>query len=603
MDPTLVSLARGLPHAALDGLFEALAKIQTERQQRGRALAEPENVSGVGADARGVRANVSDDHHYVTRWAWSEEGAQSLCSCAAARACEHAFALGLLLLVAARRAGRWDHARWSKLASPALAAEPAGRESGDPPQGPGARLDASRHEHAVEALAQWADRGQAAPRRLRAVLDLEPGTLGALLTLEVRVTGAGLDDAPRTRRQLEQLSGELKRQPLLLAPPEARLLRALTSPEFVGPDASGRGSLPGGTRIELSSERMQALLDRVPESPHFTWSPGLPQALAERAGVSPGARASLHTEEVRVVPVCDSSVEPPRLELSLEWPDGSTRPLSEAGGRFVRIVDEPPRDVVKLLQEGGLALQQSDGAVLEKLSRSFPVVRSALRRLTRVHDVDVIACFELAAEDWLRVRVFAAARASGWAPGALAPEGAVFEYRPALGWMRLDAGDRVSGGMESVGDPAREGEPGAKPEPPAGAAGGWDQGSATRIRNRCRRRSRAAVVRAPRSRARGAHRRVGGVAAAGGSLGEEEARAARAARRAERLVAAPHAARAGVARRLVGCEAAGDPLVRRRRRGRALSHAARRPQDPRRLERHGLVHGVRGVAGGGALAP
>ena len=331
MDPTLVSLARGLPHAALDGLFEALAKIQTERQQRGRALAEPENVSGVGADARGVRANVSDDHHYVTRWAWSEEGAQSLCSCAAARACEHAFALGLLLLVAARRAGRWDHARWSKLASPALAAEPAGRESGDPPQGPGARLDASRHEHAVEALAQWADRGQAAPRRLRAVLDLEPGTLGALLTLEVRVTGAGLDDAPRTRRQLEQLSGELKRQPLLLAPPEARLLRALTSPEFVGPDASGRGSLPGGTRIELSSERMQALLDRVPESPHFTWSPGLPQALAERAGVSPGARASLHTEEVRVVPVCDSSVEPPRLELSLEWPDGSTRPLSEAG--------------------------------------------------------------------------------------------------------------------------------------------------------------------------------------------------------------------------------------------------------------------------------
>jgi len=481
MDPTLVSLARGLPHAALDGLFEALAKIQTERQQRGRVLAEPENVSGVGADARGVRANVSDDHHYVTRWAWSEEGAQSLCSCAAGRACEHAFALGLLLLAAARRAGRWDHARWSKLASPALGAEPAGREPGDPPQGPGARLDASRHEHAVEALAQWADRGQAAPRRLRAVLDLEPGTLGALLTLEVRVTGPGLDDAPRTRRQLEQLSGELKRQPLLLAPPEARLLRALTSPEFVGPDASGRGSLAGGTWIELSSERMQALLDRVPESPHFTWSPTLPPALAERAGVSPGTRASLHTEEVRVVPVCDSSVEPPRLELSLEWPDGSTRPLSEAvllsplglasggrthvalaGGRFVRIVDEPPRDVVKLLQEGGLALQQSDGAVLEKLSRSFPVVRSALRRLTRVHDVDVIACFELAAEDWLRVRVFAAARASGWAPGALAPEGAVFEYRPALGWMRLDAGDRVSGGMESVGDAAREGD--AQPE-------------------------------------------------------------------------------------------------------------------------------------------
>src|SRR5207247_98235 len=100
-----------------------------------------------------------------------------------------------------------------------------------------------------------------------------------------------------------------------------------------------------------------------------------------------------------------------------------------------------------------------------------PVVRSALRRLTRVHDVDVIACFELAAEDWLRVRVFAAARASGWAPGALAPEGAVFEYRPALGWMRLDAGDRVSGGLESVGELSGRRQRG--PRVPLGAPSGW----------------------------------------------------------------------------------------------------------------------------------
>src|SRR6185503_14365790 len=217
---------------------------------------------------------------------------------------------------------------------------------------------------------------------------------------------------------------------------------------------------------------MQALIDRVPESPHFTWSETVPPALAARAGIEAGARASLQTDEVRIVPLCDTSVEPPRLELSLEWPDGATRPLAEAvllsplgltaggrthvslvGGRGGRIVYEPLREVLKLLQEGGLELRRNDGAVLEKLSRSFPVVRSALHRLTRVHDVDVLGSFELASDDWLRVRVFAAARAAGWAPGVVPPEGAVFEYLPALGWMRLEPGQHVRSDLESVGQP------------------------------------------------------------------------------------------------------------------------------------------------------
>ena len=467
MDPTLPLLARGLPRTALDVLWEALSRIPAERIRRGHELSQPERVSSVGADSRGVRANVQDGHQYVTRWAWTEDGATNLCSCAAGRDCEHAYALGALLLAGARRAGRWNHARWARVAPPELAGEPAGREA--PPEDRAAR---AKHDHAVEALAHWADRGAPEPRRLRAVLHLEPGPLGALLTLEARVTAPGISDAPRTWRQLDQLAGELKRHPTLLAPPEARLLRALTGPEFGAPDAtSGRVPQPGGTRIELSSERMQSLLDRVPESPHFTWSPTLPPALAERAGVEPGARASLQTEEVRVVPVCHEEGEAPRLELSLEWPGGTTRPFSQAvllsplglatGGRthvalanghFVRIVDEPPREVVKLLQEGGLSLRRDDGAVLERLSRSFPVVRSALRRLTRVHDVDVLGCFELAAEDWLRVRVFAASRAARWAPGVIAPEGAVFEYRPGTGWARLAPDDTVIATMEAVGD-------------------------------------------------------------------------------------------------------------------------------------------------------
>ena len=489
-DPTLSTLARGLPRSALDVLYAALSRLPAERAARGRLLATSSSLSAVDADSRGVRANVSDGHLYVTRWAWAEDGATSLCSCPAGRACEHAFALGIWLLAAARRAGRWDHAHWGSLAPPSLAAEPAARAQA------GAAATA-RHEHAVEALAQWADRGQDAPRRLRAVLHLEPTTDAAtgvsaagtsVLTLEARVSAPGLKDAPRTWRQLEQLAGELKRHPRSMTPPEARLLRALTAPEFAA------SYVPGDTRIELSSERMQALLDRVPESPYFTWSTALPPALAERAGVEPGGRASLHTDEVRIVPLCDTSVEPPRLELSLEWPDGTTRPLSEAvllsplglatggrthvalvGGRFARIVDEPPREVLKLLQEGGLELRRNDGAVLEKLSRSFPVVRSALHRLTRVHDVDVTGSFELTADDWLRVRVFAAARAARWTPGAIPPEGAVFEYLPALGWMRLEPGQHVRSDVESVAETQAENASGAAASgdaPEAGAEAG-----------------------------------------------------------------------------------------------------------------------------------
>ena len=95
--------------------------------------------------------------------------------------------------------------------------------------------------------------------------------------------------------------------------------------------------------------------------------------------------------------------------------------------------------------------------MLEKLSRSFPVVRSALHRLTRVHDVDVVGCFELAADDWLRVRVFAASRAAQWQPGVITLDGAVFEYRPALGWMRVEPDDTVIPGLVAVEatDPVR----------------------------------------------------------------------------------------------------------------------------------------------------
>src|SRR5262249_57461461 len=93
MDPTLVSLARGLPRSALDTLADALLELPAERVARGRVLAGAASVSGVGADARGVRANVTDGHQYVTRWAWADDRATSLCSCPLGPASQHAYPL------------------------------------------------------------------------------------------------------------------------------------------------------------------------------------------------------------------------------------------------------------------------------------------------------------------------------------------------------------------------------------------------------------------------------------------------------------------------------------------------------------------------------
>ncbi|MFM8558257.1 MAG: DEAD/DEAH box helicase, partial [bacterium] len=61
-------------------------------------------------------------------------------------------------------------------------------------------------------------------------------------------------------------------------------------------------------------------------------------------------------------------------------------------------------------------------------------------------------------DDWLRVRVFAGSRAARWRPGVIAPEGAVFEYRPALGWVRLTPDESVVSGFESVDDVVAPGE-------------------------------------------------------------------------------------------------------------------------------------------------
>ena len=108
MDSNLSALARGLPRVALDALADALGRLPADRSARGRELARFDRIDGVAADSRGVRANVLDGHWYVSRWAWAEDGAHNLCSCGAGRACEHAYALGVILLAEPRPAAVVD---------------------------------------------------------------------------------------------------------------------------------------------------------------------------------------------------------------------------------------------------------------------------------------------------------------------------------------------------------------------------------------------------------------------------------------------------------------------------------------------------------------
>ncbi len=309
----------------------------------------------------------------------------------------------------------------------------------------------SERRDVVERISSWAGARERAPRHLRVVLGLIEDDGGPRVTIQARLTGPQTQDAPRGRQQLNQLHSELRRDPHLLSPPQARLLRVLTEAEMLGLFDDARH--PG----VMSNGQLNLLLDRAAGSPFVAWDTALSAPLAARCGVRPGAKADLEGDDLRMTLEANIEGGELRLALAIAHADGRSRPAGAAlvwpaerhafaahpsialmDGAFHRVVEEPPADIVRTLAEmRGLPLRREDGPLLDRLTARFPAIASALESLTRTFDARPVFALDLRGSDWLQVRLFAASGETLWTPGEPASGRDLFEYGPADGWVRL----------------------------------------------------------------------------------------------------------------------------------------------------------------------
>ncbi|MEO5989698.1 MAG: DEAD/DEAH box helicase [Candidatus Eisenbacteria bacterium] len=315
------------------------------------------------------------------------------------------------------------------------------------------QLEERQRREVLHSLDRWSRSSGEQPRRLRLLLGLIAHPDGSVsVTLQPRLTSGRLLDAPRTGQQLETLAAELRRDPGLLSPPQARLLRMLIGGEF-------RFAFTSSTEPhELNGPQLDVLLDRAIDSPFVVWGEALAAELASRCGLKSGDRLEVHEESLALRPECVRVEGELQLRLSLVWPDGRSRPFSEvvrvpgertelgyrtsvvlAAGAFHRVHEEPPPEVVRVLSErDGLPLRREDREVLEHLAERFSSVREAIRPFTRIHHALPVVCLDLRDSDWLQFRVFAHAGAGDWDPTkGLASGEVLFEWTPLGGWERI----------------------------------------------------------------------------------------------------------------------------------------------------------------------
>jgi hypothetical protein len=244
----------------------------------------------------------------------------------------------------------------------------------------------------------------------------------------------------------------------------------------------------------LDNEQLNLLLDRAAGSPFVGWSDRLPPDLAARAGVTPGSRARLDGDDLRLELECHAEGGELRLGLALAGAGSGSRQLDAAlrwspvaglsathptvvlqDGAFHRVVEEPPADIVRMIAElHGVPLRREDAPLLDRLSSRFEGVAEAVRTLTRTHDARPVIAIDLRESDWLNVRLFAHTGRASWIPGTPAGEDVVlFEHTPDAGWARLASGDATSEGPEAI---AMEED---TPVAPVDAAGGEGPGAPT----------------------------------------------------------------------------------------------------------------------------
>jgi superfamily II DNA or RNA helicase len=352
-------------------------------------------------------------------------------------------------------------------------------------------LEARHAERALpaaeQALLRWAaERATVPPRSLRMVFALEVNSRGDVtLTTQVRVRSPRLDDEPRTLHQLVQLETELRRKPWLLTEEEASIVRAAIELQ----DAAWGGVTRGAAGAGLAP-----LLRRIGDSSRVTWDPSLPEELARRAGVSPGAGVRLSPQLLRLLPACEEVEGEPRVVLRLVWPDGRHRPFGETlhfrprdayggarpglvlcDGLFYELLEQPPDELVDLLQRsGGLVVRrETRERMLAQLAEGFPSMRASLAGHIRYHDVTAAVALDLREDDWLQIRLMAHDAGPDWRPGtALEAPATLFEYTPARRWERVPGGATTAVpapvGLEPVAADASDRPASEGAAPPAG---------------------------------------------------------------------------------------------------------------------------------------
>lgn len=461
---------QALPAEMIDAIRANAEHFPSYVQSRGRSYLAEGRVGRLEVERNRVSATVRGHRNYRTSWEWDDGTADPHCTCPAGSICKHAFALATAIDVArrdpgaptadtGRGQGRDDREKEHRR-HPFVGAT-AGQGHPEP--------ERLRAELASD-LVHWARRQAETPTRVvRAVLGLRSDAASPPgLWMEVRVTMARLVDAPRSARHILQLASELRREPLLLAPPHARLLRFLVR---TVPNAE---PLAGGMRFGLKTSTINRLLDSFSDSPLATWAEGDPGGPGERGDGAPPARLRLGEAALDIVPSCSGEGASMRIALAARWPDGRLRPLDDviympsddelhpslvlADGAFWRVAEEPPPQLMRRFATTGSLLVPEVGRsrFLQLLASSFASVADALAPHIHVHPARPVITLDLGSDDWLQVRVFAHTGDDAWRPGDDTPGVVGFELDAEGQWLKLAP---AAEGTRSTAERARLGDP------------------------------------------------------------------------------------------------------------------------------------------------
>ena len=493
--------------SAFDHLRRLLLNFAPTTRSRGLQYATTGRVQPLEWSEAGVRAKVRGTSIYMASWRWNGQAWNGSCSCPMGRSCKHLYAVGLEILrtrredlpgsaegvsdLAELRAASDPWRRTRALSRLLLASRPeleahvhrapiaryleeddfdlmcwqvagalAGLSGGWLPPALEPWRDrpdlAERHRanverHLLDELGAWA--ASAKPLETDRSVRILLGVVEGAFALEVRLTSPRLSDAPRTRRQVEQLVSDARRHPGRLPVHQFALLESLLEAE----DASSDWPVDAPDAIVLDHGELWKFLAQAESAGGVTWHDDMPHAF----GVTPGEPVRLDFEPLTIVPECEERDGRLVIDLFVRGASGLRARLLEVlyvsadtemraertgivvhEGALHRLIDRPPDEIVQAFREiGGLPLDADrDVRLVSMLTRAFPELRKSLRKLALLRPVTPLVAVDLRASDWIQVRVFSLPVGVEWAPGEPPPAG-IEEYVPGRGWTPAGAND------------------------------------------------------------------------------------------------------------------------------------------------------------------